>query len=138
MAEKQPTTRSNELIFVNAPKLTSQPRKPDEGPSARSGLIWEATRRKKAGLARQRMETSASNLRVFLNPGVFGKDNPGTNEELAVVVAPRGQDAESSTLEESEIIHRKSVAGIGSSSPRSLLSAARSDPFSPWNIALKS
>jgi hypothetical protein len=79
------------------------------------------------------METSASNLRVFLNPGVFGKDNPGTNEELAVVVAPRGQDAESSTLEESEIIHRKS----GSSSPRSLLSAARSDPFSPWNIALK-
>ncbi|KAL3490283.1 hypothetical protein BJX62DRAFT_238262 [Aspergillus germanicus] len=139
MADKQHTTRSKELIFVNAPKLTSRPRKPDEGPSARSSLIREAIRRKKAGLARQLMETSASNLRVFLNPGVFGKDNPETKEELAVGVTLRQQDAESSELEESEIIHgHQAFAGMGSSSPRSLLSAARSDPFSPWNIELKS
>ncbi|KAL3454252.1 hypothetical protein BJX65DRAFT_263067 [Aspergillus insuetus] len=139
MADKQPTTHSNELIFVNAPKLTSRPRKPDEGPSARSGLIREAIRRKKAGLARQLIDTSACNLRVFLNPGVFGKDNPETKEESDVVVTPRQQDAESSELEESEIIHgHQAIAGIASSSPRSLLSAARSDPFSPWNIELKS
>jgi hypothetical protein len=86
------------------------------------------------------MDTSAANLRVFLNPGVFGKENPETKEELAVVVAPRHHDAESSELEEeSEIIHsHQPFAGIGSASPRTLLSAARSDPFSPWNIELKS
>ncbi|KAL2785448.1 hypothetical protein BJX66DRAFT_343086 [Aspergillus keveii] len=139
MADKQPTTRSNELIFVNAPKLTSRSRKPDEGPSARSSLIREAIRRKKAGLAKQLMDTSASNLRVFLNPGVFGKDNPETKEESVVIVTPRHQDSESSELEESEIIHGHQAFGeIDSASPRSLLSAARSDPFSPWNIELKS
>ncbi|KAL2850456.1 hypothetical protein BJX68DRAFT_236966 [Aspergillus pseudodeflectus] len=138
MADKKPDTHSNELIFVNAPKLTSRPRNPDEAPSARSTLIRHAIRRKKADLARQLLDTSACNLQVLLNPAVFGKDNPERKEELAVVVTPRHQRADASELQQGEIVDTQSLPEVRIPSPHSLLSAARSDPFSPWDIELQS
>jgi hypothetical protein len=138
MADKKPDTHSNELIFVNAPKLTSRPRNPDEAPSGRSTLIRHAIRRKKADLARQLLDTSACNWQVLLNPAVFGKDNPERKEELAVVGTPRHQGADASELQQGEIVDTLSLPEVRVRSPHSLLGAAHSDPFSPWDIELQS
>lgn len=109
----QPDTHHIELIFVNAPTLNDHPGGADGTPSIRSRLIRQLLKKKKLNSAK-RLLLDKPVSDEFLNPAVF-ESRDSISEEKPSELVP-----------------------CGVSSPRTMLSAARSDPFSPWNFELKS
>ncbi|KAL3481719.1 hypothetical protein BJX99DRAFT_218154 [Aspergillus californicus] len=108
----KPDTDNVELIFVNAPTLNDHAEEGDGTPTIRSRLIRQLLKKKKLNSAK-RLLVDKLVSDEFLNPAVF--------------------ETNSSTCEKpSELVP------CGVSSPRTMLSAARSDPFSPWNFELES
>jgi hypothetical protein len=125
----------NELIFVNAPKIRSGKR-PDGAPSVRSMMVRQLVRKKKANSTKQLL---------VKKPGSHGLAST-SDSAVPNTISPPPDDADpvqqayvagAGPLVTSELRARESSSDSERSqaSPPSLLtvlSEARSDPFSHW------
>lgn len=141
----QPENHKNKLIFVNAPKLSRNSSVDSGFPEIRSMVIRQQMRKKKAASARQ-LRADKRHYEMFLNPAIFLQRGKPTSEKHSEtlkqsLIGPYRDSAienEDKKAVEMEAFDMEAFSHVSLASPRSLLSAARSDPFSHWYIELDS
>ncbi|EED14500.1 conserved hypothetical protein [Talaromyces stipitatus ATCC 10500] len=137
-----PNTLDKELIFVNAPKLARTRTESEDGESSiRSRLIRQVVRQKKANSAKQLLVKKPDGV---INP-VASEDGTSLPDDFNVPIpyaagaaAPLSENRARTVAEPTtgNSVDDNRIRQMGIPDLLTVLSAFRSDPFSPWHMEL--